>query len=59
MGGRYFMEIKKISGRDCLNPVKISNKINEIITLLEENDILTKSEYKKMLIEGEKDEHKR
>jgi len=46
------IEIEKISGRDCMNPVKIANKINQIIDLLEENDVLTKSEYDK-LIHGE------
>ena len=42
------MNIEKISPRDCLNPVRLSNKINEIITILEENDVLTKSEYEEL-----------
>jgi hypothetical protein len=41
--------IDRISGRDCMNPVKLSNKINEIISFLEENELLTKNEYEKML----------
>jgi len=43
------INIEKISGRDCLNPVKLANKINSIITVLEENELLTKSEYEKIL----------
>ena len=43
------INIPKISGRDCMNPVKIANKINSIIDVLEENDVLTKSEYDKIL----------
>jgi len=42
------MNIEKISPRDCLNAVRLSKKINEIITLLEENEVLTKSEYEQL-----------
>jgi len=35
-------EIEEISGRDCINPVKLANKINEIIKVLEDNEVLTK-----------------
>lgn len=41
--------IEKIQPRDCLNPVRLANKINQIITLLEENEILTKAEYEKLM----------
>ena len=46
--------IERISGRDCMNAVKVSNKINEIITFLEENELLTKNEYENMLTMGVK-----
>jgi len=47
------VSIEPISGRDCMNPVRLSNKINEIINVLEENDVLTKSEYQDILKKGE------
>lgn len=45
-------QIDKISPRDCLNAVRLSNKINQIIDVLEENEVLTKSEYEKILRGG-------
>ena len=46
--------IEPISGRDCMNPVRLANKINEIIKILQENEVLTKSEYEKILKKGDK-----
>jgi len=48
------IDIEKISPRDCFNPVRLANKINSIIYLLKENDVLTKSQYEKILLKGEK-----
>jgi hypothetical protein len=36
-----------------MNPVKLSNTINQIIDVLEENEVLTKSEYEQMLKKGD------